>query len=102
MPTDREIFEQYSRLEAEKRSIEAGQAKLKPQILEAIEKAGQDIRVKSIGTFSKSERKTWFYSEEVQVAEDSLKELKKEEEKLGTATFKITTVFPVFKPEKVV
>ena len=97
---DRSLFEQYSRLETEKRAIEAGQAELKPQILAAIAEAGQDIKVTGVGIFSKSERKTWTYSPALAASEAILKDSKKQEEKDGTATFVVTTVFPVFKPEK--
>lgn len=98
---DRSKFEQYAELKNKISQIELSLKALQPDILAMIEEAGQDVKVTGVGTFSRSERKTWTYSQFVQDSEKSLKERKKEEEKSGEATFEVTTVFPIFKAEKI-
>ena len=84
---NKDLLQQYANLKEQERVIAEEIAKINPLVLAEIDAAGADkVEAKGIGTFSKASRKTWKFSKEVELAEEGLEELKRQEKADGTAT----------------
>jgi len=83
---NKDLLQQYANLKEREKEIASEIAKINPLILAEIESAGVDkVDAKDIGTFSIASRKTWKFSEDVELAEEGLEELKKTEKANGVA-----------------
>lgn len=84
---NKDLLQQYANLKEQEKAIALEIAKINPLILAEIDAAGVDkVEAKDIGTFSIAKRKTWKFSEDVQLAEEGLEELKTKEKAKGIAT----------------
>ena len=80
----------YAELEAQIRKLEAQKKELKKSIQAELETSEAKSIKTNLATFSLQERKKWTYSEDIRAREIEVKQLKKEEEEDGTATFEIS------------
>jgi len=85
---DKALFQQYAKLEADRRAIEETQKELKTILLQSITQEGVDRIAINEGTFSTFRQKQWKYSPEVEIAAKDLDNLMAEEKATGRASFK--------------
>ena len=87
-PLDKSLFQQYAKLEANRRHIEETQKELRKILATSIEQAGTErVVLEDLGSFSLVKRKTWSYSNDVEALVKNLKEKQTSEQQDGTATF---------------
>ncbi|NJK99513.1 MAG: hypothetical protein HC910_02715 [Spirulinaceae cyanobacterium SM2_1_0] len=78
-------------------ALQAEAEALKPNVVSFVEEYGTDgqkIEIPELGKISLSARKNWRYSSKVEALSNKLKQLKKEEERNGTATVESVSRFP--------
>lgn len=80
-----ELFAQYIELQQQIKVLEDKKKELSVECLEDMQKSELKQVKNDLGTFSVVERKTWKYSDNVKIAEDATKAIKKTEEEDGTA-----------------
>lgn len=82
-----ETFRIYAELKVKEKSIKEEIETLAPQIMEYL--IGQDIEKQptTLGVFSIAKRKSWKYTNAVEIAEKKFKDLQIKEQADGSATF---------------
>ena len=86
---DADLYEQYAMMKNATKVLDERIEELSEMIIGEMETIGVVKQVFDYGTFTQSERKTWKYSEQVELLNAKLKETKKKEEENETATFEI-------------
>ncbi len=82
-----ETLKEYESLKLKIKTLEAQLAVIEPDVKEMLANCGADQIETDKGKFYFTMRKSWKYSDVVKTKEVEVKELKKEEEKTGVATF---------------
>lgn len=87
MALDRDKFVRYAQIKQDIALLETEADTLKPEILADLKTVDDEkpVELEGIGTFVIVKRKNWKYSPAVGSLETQLKQLKKDEESLGTA-----------------
>lgn len=84
------IFENYAEVRRQIADLEQEQEKLEVKVLKEMEKEGFETINQPYGTFSRTIRNVWTYSEKIKTLSENQKMLlsaaKKTEEESGTAT----------------
>ena len=96
MQDNKELLERYAVIKEQIKLLEAQVDELQPQIMESIINEGADGVATDFGTFTVGHRRTYTYPENVAGEEARVKEMKKEAEALGTATY-VEKPYLVFK-----
>ena len=84
---DKALFQQYAKLESDRRAIEETQKELKKILLASLTQTNADRIVIEEGTFSTFKARKWKYSQEVEIATKDLDNLIAEEKATGKASF---------------
>jgi len=82
---NRELFEKYAELKRAEADLVSQINELKPQIMTEMGD-NEEVEVDGVGKFVVGKRRVWTYPESIQQAENDLKTVKKEAERLGDAT----------------
>ena len=89
-----DLFKEYAITKQMIKTAEEELKQLQPEILKELKERTKEMEDKNLkfefGTFSITERKTWTYSEKIDVMEIGMKKLKKMEEETGVATATVT------------
>ena len=83
----KEIFKEYSDIKNKIKLLTDKAKSIEVQVKNEMEEQNVDQVKSDFGIFSFIKRKKWTYSENVAKKENEFKELKKQEESDGTATF---------------
>lgn len=86
---DADLYEQYAMMKNAIKVLDERVEELSEMIIGEMETTGVTKQTFPYGTFTQSERKTWKYTEQVELLNAKLKETKKKEEENETATFEI-------------
>ena len=99
---NKKLFEQYRDAKTKIAELEVLVSELAPQIVQEMQQVGIDkIKLEDgSGAFSMNSRKTWKYSKKVTETEESLKQLKIQEQSDGTAKATETKILVFNAPKK--
>ena len=85
---NKQLLKDYAELKIQEKELKSKLDTLNESVLEMLVESGvEEVDIEHLGRITMGGRRSWTYPENVSIAESNYKDLKKEAEQLGTATY---------------